>query len=120
MPASSEESRLTSISEASDTEARQTEEETPPTNNSESDHSIICNILEEYNIFQNNPEQSYTTAPGSNSLSAGPSTFMTPSEVPLNKGKGHTLSTPSQATSSSHQSNRETSIQGPTTKEEWA
>jgi hypothetical protein len=119
-PASSEESRLTSIAETSDIEVRPNEEETSPTNKSESDHSTIRDIPEEYDIFQNEPEQSYTTAPGSNSLSAGPSTFATPSEVPLNKGKGRALSTPSQATSSSHRSNRETSIHEPTTEEEWA
>jgi hypothetical protein len=110
--ASSEESQLTSIAKAMDIEVRPTDEETSPTNKSESNHSTIHDIPEEYDIFQNDPEQSYMTTPGSNSLSAGPSTIATPSEVPLNKGKGHTLSTPSQATSSSHQSNRETSIHG--------
>jgi hypothetical protein len=115
-----EESPLSSIAEGTGKEIRLPEGDSSPANNVSSDHGPVREIVEEVDTSQNNPERSYTTAPGSFSPSAGPVNFRSPSEVHLDKGKGHAYSTPFQeAGSSLHLHEREASPEVSMSGDAW-
>jgi hypothetical protein len=115
-----EESPLSSITEGPSKGTSPSEGASPPSNDANSDHGTICKNLEEVDASQNDPEQSYTTAPGSLGLSTSVK-LTSPSKACMDKGKGHMHITPAQeATSSLHWSERELSPRITMSGESWA
>jgi hypothetical protein len=103
-----DESLLSSIFKGPGKEIEQSEWDDSHEDNMNSNHGIIHEITEEFDTTQNDPEQSFLTAPISIGPSAGPVSITLPSKVRLDKGKGHARSTPVQEEGSpQHRNKRE-------------
>jgi hypothetical protein len=73
-----DESSLSSIFEGPGKEIEQSKWDDSHEDNANSDHGTIHEIMEEFDTTQNDPEQSFSTAPISIGLSAGPVSITLP------------------------------------------
>jgi hypothetical protein len=116
-----DESPLSSIFEGPGKEIEWSEWDDSHKDNANSDHGTIHEIMEEFDTTQNDPEQSFSTAPISIGPSAGPVSITLPSKVRLDKGKGHAQSTLVQEEGSPwHWNEREILPQMSMPSETWA